>query len=147
MDAFLATHPLTKHRRLPAMARVLRWQVASRIQDEVIVHWIGGTRLAARRGMTGLTGNIYAGLHEFADMAFVLHFLRPCDLFVDVDDFTINHKYGFQILLILLGFPDELHNVGRGPNVDRQAVRMARVTRHSPFQSNGLSPRRGSQVR
>ena len=34
--------------------------------------------------MTGITGNIYAGLHEFADMAFVLHFLRPHDLFVDV---------------------------------------------------------------
>jgi hypothetical protein len=77
INTFLATHPLTKHRRLPAMARVLRWQIASRIHDEVIVHWIGGTRLAARRGMTGLTGNIYAGLHEFADMAFLLHFLRP----------------------------------------------------------------------
>jgi len=34
----------------------MRWQIASHIQDEVIVHWIGGTRLAARRGMTGLTG-------------------------------------------------------------------------------------------
>ena len=77
INAFLATHPLTKHRRLSATARVLRWQITSRIQDEVIVDWIGGTRLAARRGMTGLTGNIYAGLHEFADMAFVLHFLRP----------------------------------------------------------------------
>ena len=83
INTFLATHPLTKHRRLPAMARVLRWQIASRIK-EVIVHWIGGTRLAARRGMTGLTGNIYAGLHEFADMAFLLHFLRPSDLFADV---------------------------------------------------------------
>src|SRR4029077_8862438 len=29
-------------------------------------------------------GNIYAGLHEFADMAFTLHFLRPNDLFLDV---------------------------------------------------------------
>ena len=84
INTFLATHPLTKHRRLPAMARVLRWQIASRFQDEVIVHWIGGTRLAARRGMTGLTGNIYAGLHEFADMAFLLHFLRPSDVFADV---------------------------------------------------------------
>jgi FkbM family methyltransferase len=62
----------------------MRWQIASRIQDEVIVQWIGGTRLAARRGMTGLTGNIYAGLHEFADMAFLLHFLRPNDVFADV---------------------------------------------------------------
>ena len=32
----------------------------------------------------GATGNIYAGLHEFADMAFTLHFLRPDDLFLDV---------------------------------------------------------------
>jgi len=34
--------------------------------------------------MTGATGNVYCGLHEFADMAFVLHFLRASDLFVDV---------------------------------------------------------------
>src|SRR5262245_60449217 len=29
-------------------------------------------------------GNIYADLHEFADMAFILHFLRPDDLSLDV---------------------------------------------------------------
>lgn len=34
--------------------------------------------------MTGATGNVYCGLHEFEDMAFVLHFLRPADLFVDI---------------------------------------------------------------
>lgn len=34
--------------------------------------------------MTGATGNVYAGLHEFQDMAFVLHLLREGDLFVDV---------------------------------------------------------------
>ena len=34
--------------------------------------------------MTGATGNIYAGLHEFVDMAFCLHLLRSGDLFVDV---------------------------------------------------------------
>ena len=34
--------------------------------------------------MAGATGNVYVGLHEFADMSFVLHFLRPNDLFVDV---------------------------------------------------------------
>jgi FkbM family methyltransferase len=83
INAFLATHPLTRRRRLSAAVRVLRWQITSRTHDEVIVDWIGGTRLAARRGMTGVTGNIYAGLHEF-DMAFVLHFLRPSDLFADV---------------------------------------------------------------
>ncbi len=34
--------------------------------------------------MTGATGNIYCGLHEFADMGFLLHFLRPDDLFIDI---------------------------------------------------------------
>ena len=34
--------------------------------------------------MTGATGSVYVGLHEFEEMAFALHFLRPGDLFVDV---------------------------------------------------------------
>jgi len=37
-----------------------------------------------RTGETGLTGNIYTGLHEFPDMGFLLHVLRPEDLFVDI---------------------------------------------------------------
>lgn len=46
--------------------------------------WIAGSKLVARNGMTGATGNIYCGLHEFVDMGFLLHLLRPGDLFVDV---------------------------------------------------------------
>jgi Met-10+ like-protein len=34
--------------------------------------------------MHGATGNIYCGLHEFAEMAFTLHLLRPGDLFADI---------------------------------------------------------------
>lgn len=34
--------------------------------------------------MTGATGNLYFGLHEFADMAILLHFLRPGDLMLDI---------------------------------------------------------------
>jgi len=34
--------------------------------------------------MTGATGNIYTGLHEFEDMSFLLHFLRKDDIFVDI---------------------------------------------------------------
>jgi hypothetical protein len=41
-------------------------------------------RLAAGREMTRATGNIYCGLHEFADIGFVLHLLRAGDLSVDV---------------------------------------------------------------
>jgi FkbM family methyltransferase len=67
-----------------AFARVLIWQIRSRVRDEVIMPWVCGQRLVLRRGMTGATGNIYVGLHEFADMMFLLHFLRPSDLFLDV---------------------------------------------------------------
>jgi FkbM family methyltransferase len=34
--------------------------------------------------MAAATGNYYCGLMEFADMAFLLHFLREEDLFVDI---------------------------------------------------------------
>ncbi len=81
---FIATHPLTRDQKLRAFGRVIRWQIESRLRDEIIVSWIGDTRLAARRGMAGATGNIYCGLHEFADMAFLLHFLRPGDVFTDI---------------------------------------------------------------
>lgn len=67
-----------------AWARFLSWQVRSRLRDEIIVPWIGGQRLAVRRGMTGATGNVYAGLHEFADMMLVLHVVQPGDLFLDI---------------------------------------------------------------
>ncbi|HEX5997775.1 MAG TPA: FkbM family methyltransferase [Hyphomicrobiaceae bacterium] len=81
---FFASHPLTRDAPLGAWARFLSWQVRSRLRDEIIVPWIGGQKLAVRRGMTGATGNVYAGLHEFADMMLVLHVLQPGDLFLDI---------------------------------------------------------------
>ena len=79
-----STHPLTKNAPLKAWARFASWQISSRLQDEVIFDWIAGQRLVVRNGMTGATGNIYVGLHEFVDMAFLLHFLREGDLFLDI---------------------------------------------------------------
>jgi FkbM family methyltransferase len=81
---FIATHPLTKNRRLAAIGRLLSWQIRCRLRSEIVHSWIHGAKLRVRRGMTGATGNIYCGLHEFVDMGFLLHFLRPGDLFVDV---------------------------------------------------------------
>ena len=51
---------------------------------EILFDWIEGQRLAVRRGMRGATGNVYVGLHEFADMILPLHFLREGDLFLDI---------------------------------------------------------------
>jgi FkbM family methyltransferase len=79
-----STHPLTQDAPLRAWAKFVSWQLKSRIQGEVLFPWIAGQRLAVRNGMTGATGNIYVGLHEFADMMFPLHFLRKGDLFLDI---------------------------------------------------------------
>ncbi len=81
---FILAHPLARRRPLAALGRYARWQVESSLRQSVEFEWVGGSRLLVRRGMTGATGNIYCGLHEFADMAFLLHLLRPGDLFVDV---------------------------------------------------------------
>jgi FkbM family methyltransferase len=78
-------HPLNQRRRLAACQRFIRWQLATRMLRSPVVHtWVGTTRFIVRRGETGLTGNIYCGLIEFEDMAFVLHFMTKGDLFVDV---------------------------------------------------------------
>jgi FkbM family methyltransferase len=84
INEFLSNHPLTRNDRAAAWGRFLWWQMRSRISRDVVVDWVAGQRFIARRGMTGFTGNIYAGLHEAVDMLFLLHFLRPGDLMLDV---------------------------------------------------------------
>jgi FkbM family methyltransferase len=42
------------------------------------------SKIIVKKGLTGATGNIYSGLHEFEDMSFLLHFLRETDLFIDL---------------------------------------------------------------
>ena len=79
-------HPLNRGHELDAIWRWARWQLASRLAPgPILVPFIGKTLVAGpRAGETGITGNIYFGLAEYEDMAFVLHLLRPGDRFIDV---------------------------------------------------------------
>lgn len=78
-------HPLNKKHKIEAIIKFLRWQIGSRIvPGEIVYQWINGTKFIVKPGETGLTGNIYSGLHEFADMAYVLHVLNPDELFIDI---------------------------------------------------------------
>ncbi len=82
---FLSQHPLLRDRPWVGFGRFLWWQGISRLRPgRHRYDWIGGSKLWLQRGWGGLTGNYYAGLHEFEDMAFLLHLLRPDDRFVDV---------------------------------------------------------------
>lgn len=79
------SHPLTRQQPALAFLRFVRWQLAQRIFPAgYVVPLVGNTRLIAERGMVSATGNIYCGLMEYEDMAFVIHFLRPNDLFCDI---------------------------------------------------------------
>lgn len=82
--SFVWQHPLNADGRLPAIGRLLRWQIACRLLPGLVaLPFIEDTQLFAKRGMTGATGNWYCGLHEADEMGFILHFLRPGDLFLD----------------------------------------------------------------
>lgn len=81
---FILSHPLNRQRPVRALGRYAHWQVSSRLRNEIIFRWIDNAVLAVSHGMTGATGNIYCGLHEFVEMTFLLHLLRSGDLFLDI---------------------------------------------------------------
>lgn len=82
---FITDHPLNREHKLSSIIRFAKWQVGSRLVPGAIVYdWVNGSKFLVKTGETGLTGNIYTGLHEFPDMSFLLHFLRAEDLFVDI---------------------------------------------------------------
>jgi FkbM family methyltransferase len=82
---FILNHPLNKKSRCKALANFLRWQIGIRIlKMPVIFSWVNDTYLVADKGLTATTGNIYVGLTEFDEMAFLLHYLRPEDIFFDI---------------------------------------------------------------
>lgn len=81
---FIINHPLNKNNKSRALISFIRWQIGSRlVPGSVIYEWINGSKFIVTNGQEGLTGNIYTGLHEYNDMAFLLHFLRKNDIFID----------------------------------------------------------------
>jgi len=82
---FILKHPLARRNKAEALKRFFGYQIGKLFNPYPIVYpFTDKTKLIIEKGMTGATGNIYCGLHEFEDMSFLLHFLRPEDLFVDV---------------------------------------------------------------
>jgi FkbM family methyltransferase len=82
---FVLTHPLNRGKPINSLGRLASWQLKSRLVSAPIeVSFVDDTKLLVSHGQTGATGNVYTGLHELSEMGFVLHFLRPGELFVDV---------------------------------------------------------------
>jgi FkbM family methyltransferase len=78
-------HPLNQKRKKQAFFRWLNWHIGSRlVPGPVAVPFVDESLLLIEPGLRGATENIYTGLTDFEDMSFLLHFLQPDDLFVDV---------------------------------------------------------------
>jgi FkbM family methyltransferase len=81
----LFNHPLNKTDKMGALARFAKWQLNTRLNPHPVVHqFTENSKLLMWKGLKGATGNVYCGLHDFEDMSFLLHLLRPTDLFIDI---------------------------------------------------------------
>jgi FkbM family methyltransferase len=82
---FINKHPFASRHLISAYSRFCKWQCQSLLSKNLIKkRFVGGVNFYAKKGLTGITGNIYCGLHEFEDMSFLLHFLREEDTFFDI---------------------------------------------------------------
>ncbi len=82
---YIANHPINREHKTAAMLRYFHWQIGSRfIGRPVMYEWLPGIRVILRQGEKGMTQNLYCGLHDFSDMAYVLHTMTPQDLFIDI---------------------------------------------------------------
>ena len=82
---FIVNHPLNRKARALSLWQFLRWQLGSALTgSRVLIDWVDETKILVRKGEKGLTGNLYCGFMEFADMCFLLHYLRSTDDFFDI---------------------------------------------------------------
>lgn len=78
-------HPISSKSIWNTYLKIFKWQVAQfLLRTPMVMPFINDSVLLAEKGMTGATGNIYLGLHEFNDMGFLLHYLNKSDAFFDV---------------------------------------------------------------
>lgn len=82
---FVANHPVNRDRKFRAVAEYGFIQIAARLTPgDVCVEFPNRTRLMVSPHMKGAAHFIAPRLCEFDDMAFVMHFLRPGEMFADV---------------------------------------------------------------
>jgi len=81
----VAKHPVNRHRKFKAVMEYGFVQIATRlVPGDVCVEFPNHTRLLVSPHMKGAAHYITPRLCEFEEMAFVMHFLRPNEVFVDI---------------------------------------------------------------
>jgi len=76
---------MNQNNKIGAVSRFIKWQLYNLMLPYPIVYpFTNRAKLLIQKGMTGVTLNLYCGLDEYEDMGFLLHFLRPADIFADI---------------------------------------------------------------
>jgi FkbM family methyltransferase len=83
LSGFLA-HPVARKKPISTAWRMVHWQLVASKTTPREVRFGNRSRLLVTKGMSGATGNVYYGLHEFDEMMFFLKVLEPSDLFLDI---------------------------------------------------------------
>src|SRR5690606_35151161 len=82
---YIYNHPFNENNKINGILRFIKWQVNCKINPYPIIYpYTEHSKIIMWKGLTGATGNLYCGLMEYDDMAFLLHFLRSTDLFIDI---------------------------------------------------------------
>jgi FkbM family methyltransferase len=82
---YIIAHPLGRRHKIKAISRFISWQLSHYLNSgEKSVSFFNGAKMIVKKNDTGVTGNIYVGIHDFYELSFALHFLDEKDIFVDV---------------------------------------------------------------
>ena len=85
MGSTIIAHPLGRRHKIKSVSRFISWQLSHYLNPgEKTVSFINGAKMIVKKNDTGVTGNLYVGIHDFYELSFALHFLAEKDIFVDV---------------------------------------------------------------
>lgn len=75
----------TLSQKIHSLYRFARWQITSKIFKKTLVFkYTPNSKLLLINGFQAVTGNYYFGISDADVMPFLLHLLRPKDLFIDM---------------------------------------------------------------
>ena len=82
---YIYNHPFNAENKMGGILKFFKWQISCLLNPYPILYtYTENARFIIKKGLAGATGNLYCGLMEYEDMAFLLHFLRSNDLFIDI---------------------------------------------------------------
>lgn len=78
-------HPLTKSNPIGALYRYVKFNCIQGIYPKARVYnWLNDLKFYAQKGDAGIVANIYFKLFDYEDSMFLIHNLKPKDLFIDI---------------------------------------------------------------